>query len=299
MIRLDIEQVSKQYERKRWALKEISLSLQAGTIGLVGPNGAGKTTLLMMLATLLAPTTGRVTWNGIDIYKQPKQARQVLGFMPQKIAVYPNLTAKEFLHFIGELKGLYGKNLHKQVNDCLEMVNLIDDANQRLKSFSGGMLQRVGIAQALLNDPRLLLLDEPTEGLDPTERIHFREIIASLQGERLVIISTHIITDIEAMANNLILLQKGRVRWEGNIPELIAKAEGAVWTAQMSVEEFERLRVTHQISSAMKTSNNRMEARLVTDIQPIAGATLVTPTLEEAYLLATSQRSLAADAEVK
>ncbi|MEO7019203.1 MAG: ATP-binding cassette domain-containing protein [Ktedonobacteraceae bacterium] len=287
MIHLGINGVSKQYESKRFALQDISLSLQPGIIGLVGPNGAGKTTMLTMLATLNKPTRGTVTWNSIDIYKQPKVLREVLGFVPQGVGYYPQLSAVEFLCYFGELKGVRGKLLKERVEYALEMVHLTSDANRRLKSFSGGMIQRVGIAQALLNDPQLLILDEPTVGLDPAERIHFRQVIASLSGERLVLLSTHIITDVEAMASDLILLQGGKVCWQGSVQALLDATAGTAWELQLPPEEFERFRLEHQVSSAIR-HGNAMAVRLVAQEQPHVLAQVMTSSLEEAYLAMTT-----------
>jgi ABC-2 type transport system ATP-binding protein len=276
-------------------LQDISLSLQPGIIGLVGPNGAGKTTLLTMLATLNRPTQGTVTWNGIDIYKQPKVLREVLGFVPQDVGYYPQLSAVEFLRYLGELKGVRGKLLKERVEYALEMVHLTADAHRRLKSFSGGMIQRVGIAQALLNDPQLLILDEPTVGLDPAERIHFREVIAALQGERLVILSTHIITDVEAMASTLVLLQNGKVYWHGSVQALLDAAAGMAWELQLPPGEFERFRLEHRVSSAIR-HGNVMVVRLVAQEQPHALAQVTIPSLEEAYLAMTTLHKVEAKA---
>lgn len=287
MLQLDINGVSKQYEAKRFALQDVSLSLKPGIIGLVGPNGAGKTTLLTMLAALNRPTRGTVTWNGINIYKKPRVLRAVLGFVPQGVGYYPQLSAREFLRYFGELKGVRGKLLDERVEYALEMVHLTADAKRRLKSFSGGMIQRVGIAQALLNDPQLLILDEPTVGLDPAERIHFREVIAALQGERLVILSTHIITDVEATASDLVLLQEGKVCWQGSVSALLEAAAGTTWEMQLPPEEFERFRLEHQVSSAIRFGD-AMAVRIVAQERPHALAQVTTASLEEAYLSMTT-----------
>src|SRR5437763_897101 len=215
MMGLLVNVVGKRYERDRWAVRDISLRLETGVLGLIGPNGAGKTTLLRILATVLAPTAGVVTWDGQDITRQPRALRRMLGYMPQDFGVYPQLTAREFLTYIGELKGLEGALLRRRVVAVLETVHLSGEADRRLRNFSGGMIRRVGIAQALLNEPRLLVLDEPTAGLDPAERAHLRTALSSLGGERLVILSTHIMADVEAAATDLALLQHGHLVWTG------------------------------------------------------------------------------------
>jgi ABC-2 type transport system ATP-binding protein len=280
---LTLDRVSHRYERHVLALQEVSLRLGPGVWGVVGPNGAGKTTLLRILATLLAPTQGSVRWNGQDIVRRPQLLRHDLGFLPQDLGVYPQLSATEFLRYCGELKGLRGAALARRVQQALELVNLTAEARRRLRSYSGGMIRRLGIAQALLNDPLMLLLDEPTAGLDPAERVRFREVIASLQGERLVLLSTHIITDVEAMATDLILLQHGRVRWTGTPPALQTAAAGTVWEATVDAATFERLRTTCQISQAIRRGE-QVDARLICPTQPHAAAVQVEPSLEEAYL---------------
>jgi ABC-type multidrug transport system ATPase subunit len=208
----------------------------------------------------------------------------VLGYVPQEFGIYPQLTAREFLSYIGELKGLGGKLLHRRVATVLETVRLQDDADRRLRSFSGGMIRRVGIAQALLNEPRLLVLDEPTAGLDPAERVRFRETLASLRGERLVVFSTHIISDVEATATDLVLLQRGHLVWTGSTPALLADTAGSTWSLTVGAFEFEKLRTTYRVSTAIRRGE-QVEVRLLAQTQPHPQAMPVPPTLEEAYLL--------------
>jgi len=281
---LVIDTVSKRYERNRWALRDLSLRMEAGVLGLVGPNGAGKTTLLKMLATLLRPTEGSMTWNGQDMLRHPETVRRVLGYVPQDFGIYPQISARVLLHYLGELKGLRGTHLHRRVEAVLEMVGLSTDADRRLKTFSGGMVRRLGIAQALLNEPRLLVLDEPTVGLDPAERVRFRELLPSLSGERTVIFSTHIIGDIEATATHLALLNHGRLNWTGTPEALLADAAEALWTLTVPQAEFERVRARYRVSSAIPRGGN-VETRILAAHQPHPHANPATPTLEEAYLL--------------
>jgi ABC-type multidrug transport system ATPase subunit len=283
MSTLFIDGVSKRYERNRWALREFSLRMEAGVLGLVGPNGAGKTTLLKMLATLLLPTEGHITWNGQDSVRHPETVRRVLGYVPQDFGVYPQISARVFLHYIGELKGLRGAHLRRRVEAVLEMVGLSADAERRLKTFSGGMVRRLGIAQALLNEPRLLVLDEPTVGLDPAERVRFREMLPALSGERTVIFSTHIISDIEATASHLALLNRGHLSWTGTPEALLADA-AALWTLTVPQAEFESLRAHYRMSSAIPRGGS-VETRILAAQQPHPQAIRANPTLEEAYLL--------------
>ncbi|GCE13875.1 ATP-binding cassette domain-containing protein [Tengunoibacter tsumagoiensis] len=280
---LQIEHVSKQYTRKRLALNNLSLHLDAGIWGLIGPNGAGKTTLLRILATQLIPSQGRILWREKDIFNHPYALRQELGYLPQDFGGYSHLTAYEFVQIIGELKGLHGQKLKKQIEELLEIVHLSADAHQRLKSFSGGMLRRVGIAQMLLGDPHLLLLDEPTVGLDPKERVLFRELISSLAEERIVLISSHIISDIEAMATNVIVLNKGQLCWNDTTLALQAHASNSIWAISIDTQGFEKLRTQYQISTVVRRQQ-QVEARLVASHQPHHLAVPVEPSLEEAYL---------------
>jgi ABC-type multidrug transport system ATPase subunit len=280
---LSLDRVSHRYERHAMALQDISLRLGPGVWGLVGPNGAGKTTLLRILATLLAPTQGSVWWNGQDIVRQPQLLRCDLGFLPQDLGVYPHLSAVEFLRYLGELKGLSGAALSQRVAHALESVNLTAEARRRLRSYSGGMIRRLGIAQALLNDPQALVLDEPTAGLDPAERVRFRELIAALPGDRVVLLSTHIITDVEAMATDLILLRHGQVRWTGTPQALQDDAAGTVWEVTVDAATFDRLRRLHQTSQAIRRGD-LVDLRLIAATRPHEGAVPVEPSLEEAYL---------------
>jgi ABC-type multidrug transport system ATPase subunit len=283
MTELTLDRISHRYERHRLALQDVTIRLWPGVWGLVGPNGAGKTTLLRILATLLAPTHGSVTWNGQDIVRQPQLLRQDLGFLPQDLGVYPQLTALEFLRYLGALKGLRDVVLARRVETVLEMVNLTAEASRRLRSYSGGMIRRLGIAQALLNDPQVLVLDEPTAGLDPAERVRFRELIAALQADRLVLLSTHIITDVEAMATDLILLHQGHVRWTGTPQALQHDAAISVWEVIVDAATFDQLRRTWQVSQAVRRGD-QVEMRLIAATRPHAEAVPALPSLEEAYL---------------
>src|SRR5512140_2066503 len=228
-LQLEIQNVSKQYGGKVWALREFSLRLSAGVLGLLGPNGAGKTTLMSILATITAPTEGTALWNGADIRRQPDAIREVLGFLPQDFGVYPNLNAVEFLEYLAAIKGLDAAAARRRIDELLQLVNLTEVRKRPLGGFSGGMRQRVGIAQALLNDPKLLIVDEPTAGLDPEERVRFRNLLSELSGERIVILSTHIVSDVEAVATDIALINQGRLVAHATPEQLLAEVEGKVW----------------------------------------------------------------------
>ena len=282
-MQLSIQSVSKQYRRDFWGLRGFSLELEAGVLGLLGPNGAGKSTLMRILATVTELTEGTVTWNGLDIAKHPDELRQVLGYLPQDFGVYPNLNAREFLEYMAAIKGLDAKSTKQRIDELLDLVNLTDAAKRPLGGYSGGMRQRVGIAQALLNDPQLLIVDEPTAGLDPEERVRFRNLIADLSGERIVILSTHIVSDVEATATSIAIINKGQ-RITHAAPESILQAvEGKVWTWVVSSEEFGKIKQTHLISNTARRADG-VHVRVVADEKPEPSALSVPVNLEDAYL---------------
>ncbi|MFM8320362.1 MAG: ABC transporter ATP-binding protein, partial [Chloroflexota bacterium] len=223
---LKIQQVSKQYDKDKWGLQDFTLTLTPGVWGLLGPNGAGKSTLMRILATITRPTGGQVTWNGVDIVKQPDGLRAALGYLPQDFGVYPNLNAQEFLQYLAAVKGLERRAADRRIQALLEVVNLAEARRRPLGSYSGGMKQRIGIAQALLNDPQLLIVDEPTVGLDPEERVRFRNLLADLGGQRIVILSTHIVSDVEAAATQIALIRQGRLLQQAAPEQLLQAVEG-------------------------------------------------------------------------
>lgn len=278
-----IDNVGKQYRRDFWGLRGFSLELHSGVLGLLGPNGAGKSTLMRILATITDETEGQVTWNGLDITKHPNELRQVLGYLPQDFGVYPNLNAWEFLEYMAAIKGLDGKSAKRRIDELLQLVNLADSAKRPLGGYSGGMRQRVGIAQALLNDPQLLIVDEPTAGLDPEERVRFRNLLADLSGERIVILSTHIVSDVEATATSIAIINRGR-RVTYAAPETILQVvECKVWTWVVSSEEFSKLKQTHLISNTARRSDG-VHIRVVADQKPDSDAQPAAANLEDAYL---------------
>jgi ABC-type multidrug transport system ATPase subunit len=282
-MKLVIENIGKQYRRDFWGLCDFSLDLAPGVLGLLGPNGAGKSTLMRILATITKPTQGKATWNDVDIARAPDSLRAVLGYLPQDFGVYPNLNAWEFLEYMAAIKGLDGRSARRRIDELLQLVNLVDAAKRPLGGYSGGMRQRVGIAQALLNDPQLLIVDEPTAGLDPEERVRFRNLLADLAGERIIILSTHIVSDVEATATSIAIINKGR-RIVYDAPECILQAiESKVWTWVVSSDEFARLKQTHLISNTARRSDG-VHMRVVADQKPDRDAQPVDATLEDAYL---------------
>ena len=284
---LQIENVSKRYKRDVWGLREFSLSLGTGVIGLLGPNGAGKTTLMRILATISKPTGGNITWNGTDIARSPDGLREVLGYLPQDFGVYPNLTPVEFLGYIAAAKGLSADAARGRIDELLLLVNLDGERNQRLGGFSGGMRQRVGLAQALLNDPRLLIVDEPTAGLDPEERVRFRNLLSDLSGERIVILSTHIVSDVEAVATDIAVIARGRLVKHAEPEALLAGVRGKVWEWIVPGSDLDAIRSRFLVSGTIRRSEGVL-CRAISPEPPAPGARPADPTLEDAYLLLVS-----------
>jgi ABC-type multidrug transport system ATPase subunit len=282
---LVIEHLGRRYG-SRWAVSDLSLTCEGGMLGLVGPNGAGKTTLMRIIATLLPPTTGTVRWNGLDVGRDGQEIRARLGYLPQRFGVYPEFSARRFLRYLAALKRLSRPGRNRRVDEVLELVNLESEADRRLATYSGGMLQRVGIAQALLNDPDLLVVDEPTAGLDPSERVRFRTLLAGLTADRLVILSTHIVSDVEAVAGRLVVMRGGSVLADTSPETLLAAAAGSVWAVGVDPATAARLQATGTVSG-MVADGPRVTVRIVTRTPP-AGARPVEPTLEDAYLLTVS-----------
>jgi ABC-2 type transport system ATP-binding protein len=281
--KLNIQGVGKQYPTKNWGLREFTLEIGPGVLGLLGPNGAGKSTLMRILATITKATTGVVTWNGIDIAKSPNELRAVLGYLPQDFGVYPNLSAIEFLEYMAAIKGLDSKSAKRRIDELLQVVNLVEAAKRPLGGYSGGMHQRVGIAQALLNDPQLLIVDEPTVGLDPEERVRFRNLLSDLSGERIVILSTHIVSDVEATATQIVLIAKGRLLRKGAPEDLLKVLENKVWEWTGTSEELVTLKQKYIVSETIRKSDG-VQVRVVSDSKPEANARNIAPNLEDAYL---------------
>ncbi|WP_019636820.1 ABC transporter ATP-binding protein [Paenibacillus fonticola] len=287
---LNLEGIGKKYKNDFWGVKEISLELSPGIIGLLGPNGAGKSTLMRILATITQPTEGRVTWKGQDLAKHPDELRNVLGYLPQDFGVYPNLNAVEFLQYMAAVKGLSGNQVNKRIDELLELLNLTDARKRKIGGYSGGMKQRIGIAQALLNDPKVLIIDEPTVGLDPEERMRFRNLLADLSGERIIIFSTHIVSDIEATADRIVILSKSRLLADAAPSQLLKQVEGKVWTTVIPEQHLQEVRSKWLISGSIR-SEGGLQVRVVSEEAPSSLSIEAYPGLEDAYLyLRSGQR---------
>ena len=280
---MSIQNLSKQYNKKNWGLRDFTLEIGPGVLGLLGPNGAGKSTLMRILATITKATEGRVTWNGRDIAKSPDELRAVLGYLPQDFGVYPNLNCIEFLEYMAAIKGLDSKSTKKRIDELLQIVNLVEAAKRPLGGYSGGMKQRVGIAQALLHDPQLLIVDEPTVGLDPEERVRFRNLLSDLSGERIVILSTHIVSDVEATATHIVLIDQGRLLRKAAPEDLLKELKNKVWEWNVTSNDLVALKQKHIVSGMIRRSDG-VQVRVVSASQPEAHAQNVQPNLEDAYL---------------
>lgn len=277
---LEIRNVVKTFGKGVTAVDDVSLTLKHGVVGLIGHNGAGKTTLMQMIATLTRPSSGQILFDGVDIARQPNQIRKRLGFLPQDFGVYPNLTALEFMQYFAALKGVRDP---ARIGHLLELVNLHEQARRPAASFSGGMRRRLGIAQALLNDPDILVVDEPTAGLDPEERLRFRNLLGELGFSKLVIISTHIVSDVESIAGQLAIMNKGRLVACETPDTILGKARGHVWAAQVDAGAYEAMREGVHILQAQR-QGDAMLVRMAHPHSPWPGAHLVEPSLEEALM---------------
>ncbi len=279
---LHIDHLTKSFDGgKHRAVDDISLRLEPGVLGLIGHNGAGKTTLMQMIATLTRPTSGQILLDGVDIVKKPEAMRRRLGYLPQDFGVYANLSALELLQYFAALKGVRDAG---RIRRLLERVNLHEQATRIAATFSGGMRQRLGIAQALLGEPDVLVVDEPTAGLDPEERLRFRQLLAEIGHTRLVIVSTHIVSDVENMAGQLAIINRGKLSAFATPAELLQRAEGKVWAGELSPEDFEREPPAGQLLHSQRGRDGGLQLRVAHDRQPFFGARLAAPSLEEALM---------------
>lgn len=279
---LSIDRLTKHYGSKI-AVDCVSAAFRPGVYGLLGANGAGKTTLMRMLCAVLESTSGEVFLDGKEITSMGADYRNILGYLPQDFGYYPNYTSREFLLYIAALKGIPKNIAKKKTGELLEEVGLIDVDGKKIKTFSGGMKQRLGIAQALLNTPEILVLDEPTAGLDPKERIRFRNLISDYAGDKIVILSTHIVSDIEAIADEVMLMKKGKIIQQGTVAELTKKADGKVWELTVSQEEAGKWQASATVSN-LRHEGNRVILRILSDSIPDERAVPYEVSLEDLYL---------------
>lgn len=288
MHRIELSAVEKKF-RDRTAVKKTDLCLESGVYGLLGENGAGKTTLMRMICGVLKPTGGRIRCDGIEIGQLGRAYRRLLGYLPQDFGYYGEFSARRFLRYMAALKAMPQDRAERRIDEMLDLVDLAPFQKQKLKTFSGGMLRRIGIAQALLNDPEILILDEPTAGLDPRERVRFRNIISSLGKERTVVLSTHIVSDVDYIADQIMIMKHGEIAAEGTAQELTRAVRKIAWKCVAGEEEAERLGGRFTVSN-IRHLENGVELRIVSDRRPAPDAEALEPTLEDIYLYLTGEK---------
>ena len=266
------------------AVNDLNITLSNGVYGLLGANGAGKTTFMRLLCNIQNPTSGKVLLNGKNIVGLGEQYRNLLGYLPQNFGYYPDFTALDFLLYVATLKGLNERTARKKSKAFLEAVALSAESNHKIKTFSGGMKQRLGIAQAMLNDPRILILDEPTAGLDPKERVRFRNLISAFSKDRIVILSTHIVSDVEFIAEEIVMMKSGQIVHFGKPQEITSEINGQVWECLVPTAYAEKYAATYNTSNLRNTDNNQTILRIIADRPPMENAVRVQPNLEDLYL---------------
>lgn len=283
-MQIQVENVTKIYAGEIVGVKDINLEIGNGMFGLLGPNGAGKTTLMRMIATLLKPTAGDIHVDGHSVQADSMAIRRMLGYLPQDFGVYPNLTAREFLDYFAILDGVKDASKRKEaVERAIDIAGLSAVENRKLKTFSGGMRQRVGIAQAFLRSPQLLIVDEPTAGLDPEERIRFHNLLSEISGDRLVILSTHIVGDVETTCNDMAIIKNGSLLVRSTPPKLIERVQGKVWEVIAADEALEDIKRRHRVISVVRKVEG-ICVRLLAEKRPTENAIAASPTLEDAYV---------------
>ena len=281
-MKLTMEHLSKQF-RNKIAVEQIDTELTEGVYGFLGANGAGKTTLLQMICGIVEPTSGEVKVDGENNIQMGERFRDLLGYLPQEFGYTQGFTAKDFMLYIASIKGLSPRFAKRKTRELLKLVNLEKEANRKIRTFSGGMKRRLGIAQALLNDPKILILDEPTAGLDPKERAYFRNIIAEMSKDKIIIISTHIVSDIEYISDQVLIMKKGKFILQGSAEKLLSEVKEEVWSCHVPNSEWIKFENTNCIANSHGLSTY-VEARVISNMSPIEGAIKVEPTLEDLYL---------------
>lgn len=279
---LTIQNLTKEFGTLR-AVDQVNFTMTNGVYGLLGVNGAGKTTLMRMLTTLIKPTSGEILWDGQDVFALDGQYRKLLGYLPQDFGYYPDFSVYDYLMYIASIKGIRPAVAKERVKLLLKQVGLVRARHKKMKTLSGGMKRRAGIAQAMLNDPKILILDEPTAGLDPSERIRFRNLISELSEDRIVLLSTHIVSDIEYIANEILLMKDGCITISGTAEEIVASMPEQVWTFAVPKTQIDAYLKAYKVAN-VKTVPGGAELRVLSDLRPNSGAVEVEPNLEDAFL---------------
>ena len=286
---LELKALTKTFESFT-AVDHVSCTMTNGVYGLLGVNGAGKTTLMRMLCTLIKPTSGEILCNGSDIFSMDARYRGMLGYLPQEFGYYPDFTVKDYLMYIASIKGLRPATAKKRVKVLLARTGLIKAADKKMKKLSGGMKRRAGIAQALLNNPEILILDEPTAGLDPGERVRFRNLISEIAEDRLVLLSTHIVSDVEYIAKEILLMKEGKIAHAGTAEELIAAMPQRVWLCTVDKSQVPEL-TRKYMTSNIKSGGQGAQLRILSREAPFPGAAQAAATLEDVFLYYFEEKS--------
>jgi ABC-2 type transport system ATP-binding protein len=284
-MKLEIQNLSKKYNKEKYGLCNFSLTIENGILGLLGPNGAGKTTLMKIIATISQPTDGSITLDEVDITKEPNAIRKILGYLPQDFGVYPNLNAFEFLEYIAAMKGVGGANLRPRIEQLLEGVNLMEAAKKPIGTYSGGMKQRIGIAQVLLNDPKILIFDEPTVGLDPEERVRFRNLISDLANDSIIILSSHIVSDIETIADEVAIMKNGHLITKGMQGDVIDSVKNKVFELEIDGSTLGDFKEKYLVLNTIRKKDKTL-VRYISE-EHLKGSVDCIASLEDAYLSLT------------
>lgn len=279
---LTIKNITKRYG-DFCALKNINMEFKNGVYGLLAPNGAGKTTLIKMIATLIFPSEGEILYNGENIVTMDEKYRDILGYLPQDFGYYKNYSPNKFLMYLAALKGIEKSVAKEKIKELLKLVALEDVADKKMRKFSGGMIQRVGIAQALLNDPKILILDEPTAGLDPKERVRFRNLLSELSRDRIIIVSTHIVSDIEFISNEIVMIKDKELLYKDNIDNICEKLHGRVFETEIETNEIIDFRKKY-LSLSEKQEHGKVKVRFISEKPYDKSWNLVYPSLEDVFL---------------
>ena len=280
---LSVQDITKKYSDKV-AVNDVSLNIEKGITGLLGANGAGKTTLMRMIADIIKPDAGSITYDGVPITVLDSEYRNIFGYLPQEFGFYPEFTVIDYLDYMAALKGLTKADSKRKIDSLLEQMTLTDVRRKKIRKLSGGMRRRVGIAQALLNDPEILILDEPTAGLDPGERIKFRQLLSEFSQDRIVLISTHIVSDVEYIATRQAIMKDGKIIRDGSTDTLVKEMDGKVWECTVDNRDIKELEKALQIVNLKNVSSDRTEIRFISDTQTINNASNVSPRLEDLYM---------------
>lgn len=292
---LVFDNVTKRYPNGHLAVERVSAELAPGVFGLLGPNGAGKTTLMNMVATITKPTCGTISYGAVNIQKDPFSIRRILGYLPQEFGLYPNLTGREYLLFLAKLKGIPNAYLKGETTKVLQQVDMLQNADRLMKSYSGGMKQRIAIAQALLNEPELLVIDEPTAGLDPEGRVRFRRLLQTLiaGNSKIIILSTHIVPDLEFLADRIGLMNEGKIIENDTPANLISSLQGKVWEGTVKPAVFKKLEKEYIVASAQNRGDSQIHCRLIGELPQGLRFKTVVPVMEDVYLHRVRRAKLA------